>query len=171
MATLMDKSGTADSGAEIKRKLVVACQTVERATEESLMNLDTHTKEHAEWKHRLLRVSRLIQLTKSVEAREDLQVLKDQAEAFHKHFGDMKAKEETFHRSLSKQLGALQSAHQKFETMERRQELKKDLALLAGNAQAGSGGPAAKIDFREIESIIHTATALIELKEEKAITA
>lgn len=171
MATLFNKEDTPDSTADIKHKLRAAYQTVERATEDSSINLENHSREHAEWKHRLLRVSRIMQLTKSEEAREDLKVLKEQAETFHTHFGEMKAKEKEFHASLAKQLGALQNAYQKFETMERRQELKRDIARLAGNTGAGSGGSAEKIDFREIENIIHTATALIELKEEKAITS
>lgn len=167
MATLSNKTDGSVSTADIKNKLFTAYKTVQKATQESLVSLETHTKEYAEWKHRLLRVTRLIQLTKSQEAREDLQVLKEQAETFHKHFGEMKAKEKSFHDSLAKQLSSLQNAQQRFETMERRQELKKDIALLAGNANAGSMGSTAKIDFREIENIIHTATALIELKEEK----
>lgn len=156
-----------DSAADIKNKLAVAHNTVKKATQDSLNSLENHTKEYAEWKHRLLRVTRLIQLTKSQEAREDLQVLKEQAEAFQKHFGEMKSKEKSFHESLAKQLNALYSAYQRFETMERRQELKRDIALLAGNSSAGFNASNAKIDFREIENIIHTATALIELREEK----
>lgn len=160
-----------DSPADIKTRLLDARKTVHGASFQSAQNLESHTQERNEWKTRSTHVSRIISLTKSTEAREDLKILLTQAEEYRDHFNLLRRQEQKFYSSLSHQLSALDDAVQKFETMERRQQLKSDLAHLAGKAEIATESSHSTIDFSEINRIIHTAVALIELKEQKEVSA
>jgi hypothetical protein len=166
----LSKTGE-QSPSDIKKRLLDAHRTVSAAYNATQESLEKYSQDYVAWKSRATRVSRMIKLTKSADAIEDLNILLTQAKDYRDHFGDLKTQERRFSSSLLGQFNALKDAVQRFETMERRMALKKDLARLAGNKGVDSSSAGVSIDLREIDNIIHTAVALIELKEQKAVEA
>lgn len=155
----------------IKADLLNAKRVVGAACVESTKRWQSHESEVSAWENRLFRVRLVAKFTKNEEAKKDLQILIDQANTYHKRYKSLYAAEVDFYHSLQKQLQAIDSAVNKFTLMEARMELSEDLRRIAGqadNIQDFNSNEDAEV-FRNIEKVIQTALALVEVKEQKGI--
>lgn len=162
---------TTVSREDIKAALKDMCGKAQKAQNSSTTTLNEYATEYQGWKDRATRVSRIMALTKSKEAREDLKILATQAIDYRKHYESLYSSQNEYHRKISDKKQTLDEAWNRFETMERRLSLKQEIARIAGKGGLEASTSMPGIDFDEINRIIHTATALIELREDKGISA
>lgn len=157
----------------IKADLMKAQMVVVIACGESSKRWKSHEEEVSAWENRLFRVRLVEKFTKNEEAKKDLKILIEQANTYHKRYKNLYNSEVDFYHSLQKQLLAIESAVSKFTLMEARMELSEDLRRISGEADNirdfNSNNEDAEV-FRNIEKVIQTALALVEVKEQKGIS-
>jgi hypothetical protein len=175
LKTLKTGKGIAVSAPDqgsIKADLMKAQRVVASACRESSKRWQAHESEVSAWENRLFRVRLVTKFTKNEEAKKDLQILIEQANTYHKRYKSLYTAEVDFYQSLQKQLLAIESAVSKFTLMEARMELSEDLRRISGQADNirdfSSNNEDAEV-FRNIEKVIQTALALVEVKEQKGI--
>lgn len=156
----------------IKDDLMNARRVVIKAYNASQAKRNGYDAELEQWQNRLIRVRRVLTFTKDEEAKKDLSVLQEQATEYRNHFRDLLNDEDSYFSSLHKQYKAIEAAVARFQLMETRQSLNEDLRQISGglrNSRAGGLEHEDSQDFQNVEKIIQTALALVELKEQKAL--
>lgn len=157
---------------DIRGKLNKAEYALRHAYHESANRLTGYNLKANNWDERVGRVSKLLFLAKTDEAKEDLSVMRKQAKDYQTHFTTLAVQEAEYKNSLATQYETVKKALDRFATMDRRLHLAEEIRRMS----AGLGEPSSdskditnNIDLREIEHLIHTSIALLELKEQKAI--
>lgn len=161
-----------DFAVSTKERLETTIASVKTQLEASRQTKDTATTNANEWKSRVEYATEMIESTDEPDAIEALEILKAQAESYYETYSTAAVADDDYIGSLSLQLEKLQKTLASLDLIDKKKELTEHLRSIA----SGMNNPSAKAisqkpdhsEAREIESLILTANALIEVKTGKA---
>lgn len=156
----------------IKADLLNAKKVVSKAWNAGRSRYTAYQEELEAWENRLRRIRLVVSFTKNEEAKKDLKILMEQASTYQQRYKKLAVEENTFCDSLHQQYAVIEKAVNRFELMETRLSLNEDLRRIAGGANDVGRFGMEDTDmeaFKNIEKVIQTALALVEIKEQKGI--
>lgn len=150
---------------DIKNKLHDTIDSVDDAHDEHVNKQSTHQKLSEEWKTRVLEVDDIA--TDDPKAQRALSILRREAEARFNHHSAAAAKHGENAKLLSEQLVDLNATMSNMTDYQRDFELTKRLKSISTISTMPATSTAVGFDLKEISRLVHTANALVELKESK----
>lgn len=161
-----------DSSVPMKERLQKTITSVESQLHSSRATRTSAQKNEKEWNQRVLYAQDMIAGTDDPDALEALGILKAQAEEYHALYSGTSNEDNEYIASLESQLAKLKATLSSLDLIEKKRELNEHLrSISSGTAIPGSTKALAQTsgtaESREIDSLIHTAKALIELKSDK----
>ena len=150
---------------DIKNKLHDTIDSVDNAYDEAVSLQASNKTLAEEWKTRVLEVDEIP--TDDVKAKRALGILRREAEARFNHHTNAATKYGETANALSVQLKDLRLTMMNMDDYQREFELTKRLKNMSAMSLTPTVPNAAGLDLKEISRLVHTANALVEIKEGK----
>lgn len=155
----------------IKERLLETIKSLEERLSTSRTTQREARKNEREWKERVAYARELLEGTKDPDAIEAITILKSQAEEYHAIYTKSSTEDNDYIASIEDQLSKLRKSLETLDLMEKKKELTEHLRSIASKGSIAAipqGESSGTVESREIDSLIHTAQALVELRGDKA---
>lgn len=161
-----------DSSVPMKERLQKTITSVESQLHTSRETRKTAQTNEKSWKDRVAYAEDMIAGTDDPDALEALGILKSQAEEYHALYSGTSGEDNEYITSLEIQLSKLKATLASLDLIEKKRELNEHLRSISSGKTVPDANKAVAVnsgtaESREIDSLIHTAKALIELKSDK----
>lgn len=150
---------------ELKNNLHDTISSVDDAHDDNVKKHGSNQKLSEEWETRVMEVDAIE--TDDPRAKKALSILRREAVARQQHHHSLAKTHKENAELLSEQLKDLNQTMVKMSDYQREFELTKRLKSISTFDTLSASAPSLGIDLKEISRLVHTANALVELKEGK----